>query len=164
VKPIECACEQDVLDAVASRRWPDDLRGHVAECAICADVAAVAAALQDDHADAWTAARVPPSGAVWWRLELRARTEAARTAARPITVIQTIAAACAAIVLIVFAGLMSPWLRQRLALSPDFGSWLSLPTVDVAAVIAQGWLPVALAVGISLALVPVAVYFVVSEE
>ena len=36
--PLDCVREADVIDAIASRRWPDrvddDLRMHVAECAI----------------------------------------------------------------------------------------------------------------------------------
>jgi len=166
VTSIECVREQDVLDAIASGRWAGDLREHVAGCAVCHDVAAVAAALREDHADAWAEARVPPSGAVWWRLELRARTEAARVAARPITVVQTIAAACAAIVLIAFAGIVSPWVRGQLASFADVKSWtMNLPSVDVAAVTAvalQGWVPLALAAAVWLVLV--AVYVAVAEE
>lgn len=171
MKPIECAREQDVIDAVSSGRWParadEELRAHVAACTICADVAVVACALQDDHADAWREARVPPSGAVWWGLEMRARAEAARAAARPITIVQTIAAACAAVALIVLAGLASPWFRLRLSSFADFAALLDVPRVDVAAMsaaILQGGLPVALAIGAWLVLAPVAIYLVFSED
>ena len=165
---IECSREQDVLDALASRRWSEDLRAHVESCAVCSDVKAIAAAFQEDHAAAWADARVPPSGAVWWRLELRARSEAARAASRPITVVHTIAAACAAIVLVAFAGFISPWFRQQLSSFTAFRSWsFQLPAVDVGAMLDmafRGGVPLALAAAVWLVLVPVAVYFAISEE
>ena len=43
---IECPRETDVLDAVASARWPHrvprELADHVSACAICTDVVTVA--------------------------------------------------------------------------------------------------------------------------
>lgn len=96
---IECAREADVLDAVAFRRWPrhcdEGLRTHVAACAICADLVEVARALRDDRESACRDARVPAAGQVWWRATIRARAEAARTAAQPITALQGITGACA---------------------------------------------------------------------
>jgi hypothetical protein len=94
---IECEREQEVVDAVTARRWPGRadaaLRHHVDRCGICADVAAVALALRDDHEAGWSDARVPSAAHVWWRAQVRARQEAAATAARPITVAQGLAAA-----------------------------------------------------------------------
>jgi hypothetical protein len=73
----DCRFEQDVLDAIASRRWPakadDALRAHVAACESCADLAAVAGALVNEEELAYAEARVPSSGAVWHRAQLRAR-------------------------------------------------------------------------------------------
>ena len=84
----ECPRESDVLDAVASARWPDRvspaLVAHVASCDVCADVAVVAQALRDDQDRAWQEASVPSSGQVWWRAEMRAKQEAIRAASRPI--------------------------------------------------------------------------------
>ena len=49
VKTVDCCREDDVLDALTSGRWPDraddELRAHVAACAICADVVEVASAV-----------------------------------------------------------------------------------------------------------------------
>src|SRR2546427_8354011 len=96
---LECNREHDVLDAVASGRWPErvdeELRRHAASCAICSDVASVAAALQDDRDAAWRDARLPPAGRVWWRAEMRARHEAAVKAAQPIAAAIGLAAASA---------------------------------------------------------------------
>src|SRR6266545_4783902 len=96
---IECEREQDVLDTLAAQRWParcdDDLRAHVGTCGICADLVEVAGALLDDHDITYQDARIPPSGIVWWRAQLRAREEDARAAARPIAFIQGVAASVA---------------------------------------------------------------------
>ena len=88
-----------MLDAVAfgaGRAHCDaELRAHVAACAICADLVEVARALHDDRSAACRDARVPAAGQVWWRATIRARADAAHTAAQPITALQGIAGACA---------------------------------------------------------------------
>jgi hypothetical protein len=162
VNAIECSREQDVIDAVSSGRWPDRcddaLRAHVAACAICAEVAEVARAIQDDHEAAWRDARVPPSGRVWWRAEMRARQEAARKAARPITLVQGAAAVCAGGVLIALAALAWPmW--------PTLTAALGLLTASsLATVLPQFGVPLAIGIGSILLLTPVALYFVFSEK
>lgn len=160
---IECSWEQDVIDAVASGRWPercpdprnDALRAHVAACAICADVAAVARALQDDHEAAWRDARVPPSGRVWWRAEMQARQEAARKAARPITLVQGAAAACAGGVVLALAVLLWPTL---------WTSASALAVSSLSTVLPEFGVPLAIALGSILLLTPVALYFVFSDK
>src|ERR671932_499558 len=103
---IECAREQDVLDALAAQRWParcdDELRDHVAACDICSDLIVAASALLDDQETAYSEARIPPAGLVWWRARLRAREEAARAAARPLAFIQGVAASAAVWLLVTF--------------------------------------------------------------
>lgn len=107
---VECPREQDVLDAIASRRWPDrlpeELASHLRACEACADLAEVAGALRDDYDEAWGRARVPSAGVVWWRAEMRARAEAARVVSRPLLAIQVLAPLCvlAAAASWVFAG------------------------------------------------------------
>lgn len=90
---IECPRESDVFEAVAFNRV-GDVRDHLATCAICAEIAAVADALRADHQEACREARVPSAGAVWWRATIRARAEAARSVSQPITILQGIAGAC----------------------------------------------------------------------
>jgi hypothetical protein len=95
---IECAREADVLEAVAFGRWPDhasDLVAHAAACGVCADLVEVARALREDRDTACREAQLPSSGTVWWRATIRARADAARTAAQPITIAQGAAGACA---------------------------------------------------------------------
>jgi len=157
---MECAREQDVVDAVTSGRWPERvdaaLRAHVAGCAICADVAEVARALQEDHEAAWRDARIPSSARVWWRAEMRARQEAARQAARPMAVAQAAAAACGGGVLIAFVMLFWPALR---------GLFTALDASTLASL--SGNLPVlglVLAIGSILLIAPIAIYFVFSDR
>ena len=64
MKPIDCELESEVLAAVLQNRWPErvdaSLREHVAACAICADVVAIAGAIDDAreaHCRCWRAAR-----------------------------------------------------------------------------------------------------------
>jgi len=145
---IECQRETEILDAVASGRWPDrageDLCAHTSSCAICSELAMVAAIYRDDYSAALEDVRVPSAGLVWWKSELRARREAVRVASRPITLVQGIASA---IVIGVFLGL--------------------LRFVDIAAVsafmLAQP-LVLWLVLGVIVALTPIALYFVYSGE
>src|SRR5262249_53669066 len=98
-KRVECEFEAETLAAVLQSRWPDrveaQLRSHAVECAICADVAAVASAIEAEREEMRAAVIVPDSGRVWWMAQIRARREASETAGRPITAAQVIALACA---------------------------------------------------------------------
>ena len=84
----ECPHEQDVLDAVATGRWPDrvdaDLRDHARGCPVCGDAAELAPLFFADRDAAWQSAEVPSASSVWWRAQMRARREAAERAERPI--------------------------------------------------------------------------------
>jgi hypothetical protein len=114
MKGLECAREQDLLDALTSRRWPEraeeDLRAHVARCAICADLARVASALLDAEEVADPVPDLPPAGLVWWRAQLRAREEATRAALRPIKAVQLAACAVAAVLIVLALGATWPGL------------------------------------------------------
>jgi hypothetical protein len=118
MKPLDCELESDVLAAVLQNRWPErvdaGLRAHVAACAICADVAAIAGAIDDAREEARTRAVVPDSGRVWWLAQMRARREAAQAAGRPITVAQVIAFACAMSLLGACFGATSAWFQSTL--------------------------------------------------
>jgi hypothetical protein len=97
MNPIECEFESDVLAAALQSRFPElvdaDLRAHVAGCAICSDIAAIASAMDDAKDEMRTV--VPGSGRVWWLAQVRARREAAEAAGRPMTAAHAIAFACA---------------------------------------------------------------------
>jgi hypothetical protein len=99
VNPIECEFESDVLAATLQSRFPElvdaELRAHVAGCAICSEIAAIATAVDGAREEMRAQATVPDSGRVWWLAQVRARREAAEAAGRPITAAQAVAFACA---------------------------------------------------------------------
>lgn len=118
MKPIECEFESEVLSATLQCRWPErtdaHLRAHVAACAICSDVAAIAGAIDEAREEIRAHAVVPDSGRVWWLAQLRARREAAEAAGRPITAAQVIAFACAVGLLGACFGATSTWFQSAL--------------------------------------------------
>ena len=150
----ECPREQEVLEAVVSTRWPEDLRSHVEQCRECGDLAVVAGALHEEREAAWSEAHPPTPGQVWWRATMRTRAEAARSAARPITVLQALAAACA---IGAFAALVTrSWtsLEQSIA-------WI---TGRLSAVVMQQALIIGLVLGAALVLTSFVLYFVLSDD
>ena len=172
---VECAREQDVLDAIAARRWPDrcdaELRDHVAACSICADVVDVVGPLTDSHDEIWQGIQVPSSGTVWWRAQLRAQQEAARKASRPITVVQGVAAVAALVVIVVAAYAIAPWLPAFTFPLPEIPSLnVSLPTISLPAVPTSlseigMWAWVAIALFLSWAVIaPLVIYLATAEE
>lgn len=165
----ECAREAELLDALQATAWPDcspeDLRAHVRECRSCEELAAIVLPLLDEHRAATLQARVPSSGIVWWRAQQRARLEAARTAARPITVVQRLSAACAAGLLAAAVGYVSPTMREALARMGTMLRGLAepgsagLPAIPWAEIIITP-LGAAMAIGLTMALVlaPLAIF------
>jgi hypothetical protein len=169
---FECPHEQDVLDALAAKRWParcdEELRAHVAACTLCTDLIEVSSALLDEQESAWHEARVPPSSVVWWRAQIRAREEAARSAARPVAFMQGVAASLALWIAVVVLRAL-PWPEM-----PDWRGWVTglVPSVSVpdfstlAAAVPGGWvlLALVLVLGTWLVLAPVAIYFAATDE
>ena len=103
---MTCPRESETLDAITTARWPEELQQHATSCAFCADLVAVATAFQEDLHAAAHDAPIPPSGLMWWRVQRRERQEAARTAERTITYVQTATVAGAiAIALTILGGL-----------------------------------------------------------
>lgn len=168
---IDCPREEELVEAIASRRWRDradaDLAAHTRTCAICRDVAAVAGALHDEGDAAWREARVPSAAHVWWRAQVRARQEAAAAAARPIAVAQGVAAASA-------AGLAAAAIAFGLAAS-SWPEWLTMAGVSqLADARAADLLSMAIrapeitltiaTVASGLVLMPLAVYLVLSDK
>jgi hypothetical protein len=169
VKIADCIREQDVLDALASGRWPErveeDLRHHVGACENCADLVEVVRPILDDrdHA-ALLDAHIPSSAVMWWRAQRRARCEAAREAARPITVAQIIGSVTAVILATALLTAYSPWLRGSLARIGDALSHDAIRFNVQSVLLTQGWLLPAVIIGISLVLAPLAVYFAVADD
>ena len=169
MKRVECEFEAEVLSAALQARWPDrvdtELRDHVASCAICSDVIAVAVAIDDVREETRLCAVVPDSGRVWWLAQLRARREAAVAAGRPITAAQVIALASAVGLLGACFGATSRWFQASLA-------WVAS---SVAGLRVRALLPSALsllaehgalvlAMAVIVLLVPAAVYFTMLRD
>jgi hypothetical protein len=161
MKQLECEFEADVLTAVLQSRWPErvpaELRAHVAECGICADVAVIAGAIDGAREEMGAAAVVPEAGRVWWKAQLRARREAAAAAGRPITATQVLAFACAVGLIGACFGATSPWFQAgvRSLMEFDFRA--------LAAMVAQHG---ALAGGMAAVIfvIPAAVYFALGRD
>ena len=156
----ECPREPDVLDALASRRWPDrdpEIAAHIEGCAVCADLVHVAAALHGGQELAWAEAAVPPGDVVWWRAQVRARSEAARVATRPIGIVQTLGAASAVVVAGVLLVLGETSLTNAAQWTATLlTGWVSRAPagLDVTGPVFRG---IVFALGIWLALIPIAV-------
>jgi hypothetical protein len=172
VKTVDCCREEDVLDALTSGRWPDradeELRAHVAACAICTDVVEVASAVLEVRNGERGDMRIPSSAVMWWRAQMRARQEAAREAARPVNVAQVVALVSVVALTVVALVALSPWFGGLL------GGWVSgvreIAASDMAAIkapstlLAGGWMLPALMIGVWLVLAPVAIYFAVADD
>ncbi|HET7436709.1 MAG TPA: hypothetical protein VFN10_18515 [Thermoanaerobaculia bacterium] len=79
---MTCHREDELLDALARGYTGDELREHVASCASCAELQAVAGALLNEHSVAIAEAAVPSSATMWWRLRIRERHDAEAAARR----------------------------------------------------------------------------------
>jgi hypothetical protein len=168
---FECPYEQDLLDAIQASRWPDRaeaaLTAHVAQCAVCRDVATVALVVMGAP-EAPAEIHVPEAGAVWLRAQWRARAEAERMATHPITAAQGAAIGGVAAVSGALFGATSAWFQGDLAgLAVVFGkvgTWLPtavLPDGVVGLLAAHATLAVGVAIAVLLA--PVAAYVVTRE-
>ncbi|MHB0971916.1 MAG: hypothetical protein ACYC7A_21500 [Thermoanaerobaculia bacterium] len=160
-----CDRASEVLADIASGQWPDaaphGLRAHVESCLSCAELALVAGALLSDRLANEPIVALPPSGAVWFRMQARAKRDAATVAARTVGRVQAI------VMMVTVAGLA---IAFALSSVPEMaGAWFisALPDVDLFRATA-GALPsavIGLAVGAALlVLIPVALYLALVEE
>ncbi|HLM98750.1 MAG TPA: hypothetical protein VK335_05690 [Bryobacteraceae bacterium] len=166
---VECEFESEVLSAALQSRWPEraeaQLRAHVASCAICSDVIAVAGALDEARDDMHACAVVPDSGRVWWLAQLRARRQATETAGRPITAAQVIALAAAMGLLGACFGATSKWFQSSLGWFASSIAGLRIPALlpsAFALVAEHGALVLAMAAIVLV--VPAAIYFTMLRD
>ena len=174
----ECAHEREVLDLVLSDRWPDrcdpDMVSHAAECAVCADVVAIALAMRDDESrvEAGIVAAtpqhpsvVPDATLVWWRAQLRAQEDAGRRAARPIAMVQGIGIGIGLVAAVSFARVSWPWIRGYFSgASASLADLATRSAASSGATIAAA--PIWLTVGVITALIaaPIAVYAALGRD
>ena len=169
----ECVHEADVLTAISTRRWPDrapaGLVAHVAGCAVCADVLAVASAFEDESEQAPPMPRPPDATVVWLRAQMRARVEAERLAARPITVAQAIGLATGVGVMGAVFGASATWFQSGLGTAWSTVKSVAsiqppaLPPALVSLAATHGFLIIGSIVG-GLALASLAVFLTLREE
>ena len=129
---VACPFEPAVIAAAAGLRLPEqstDVEQHIQQCALCAEVAQVAAMLRSDQEAVLGRARVPAAGQVWWRAVVRARLDEAHTVARPITWLQGGTGACVLGVVCAVIALGWPSIRE----AASFATSLTV-TVDPAAI------------------------------
>ena len=117
--------EADVLDLVAIDQGPAradaTLRAHVEGCEVCGDLAAAAAAIVALRESTPAAdIRVPDASVVWYRAQMRARSENMQRASRPILIVQYATLACALALAVAFSGPVIGWA----------GSWLNWLTAS----------------------------------
>ncbi len=158
MRRLDCEFEPEVLAAAVQGRWPDrvdaQLREHAASCAICAETALVAAAIDDSREDLRASAALPDAGRVWWLAQMRARREAIAAAGRPITLVQMIAFACATGLLGACIGATSPWFQSALR-------WIqSQPIMGLV----TGHVLIAAGMAAAIVLIPAAAYFAFSGK
>lgn len=167
---MDCAREDELLEALRTSRWPETcgagLREHVDACAACRDLLAVAAPLLDEHRALVDDAAVPSSAIVWWRAQRRSRREAAERAAQPISMMLGIGVACAAGLLATLLGIFVPTFRRALGWTAGLvsewrGVTLSVPVDPLASPVATAALA---AIGLGLLLAPIALYYTFRED
>lgn len=173
MRQIECEFEAEVLSAVIQSRWPDRvdaaLQTHVKTCGICADVAAVAGAIDCAREETAACAAVPhalpDSGRVWWKAQMRARREAVEAAGRPITAIHIAAFACAMVLMGACIGATSSWFQAGLKWAwAEIGGFDPKTVIPYATALIEGH---GLLVACMLAMVfvvPVAVYLAIGKD
>ena len=125
----ECPREQDVINAIVTGRWPDQLRrdaaGARAECEVCKELVEVASVLRLERDGLHDEMSVPSAGQVWWRAAIRARLEASQQVARPLSWLFGVSVACAAGLAIAVVELL--WSPVQLALrSAAPSAWTTL--------------------------------------
>lgn len=121
---VNCPFETEVLELSVAGLWPsrasESLRTHAASCSVCRDLALVSVAIAEAAAETHAAPSLPGAGTVWWRAQIRARQDAVRQVARPITIAQAIVfAGCVGLVGAVF-GATTGWFQGMLSRAGTF--------------------------------------------
>ena len=145
----ECRREPDVLEAVQVGRCDDDLRLHIDSCTSCGDLFEVGTLLFSEGRSTAREARVDSSGLAWWRIQLRLRREAARTADRALTTVQA-----ASLTIAVILGLAI------------FGTqfFLDVLSVENLSTFAHWGTPLVVAIAATVILAPLAIVLAVAER
>ena len=174
---VDCRYEDEVVSAVQTRRWPHraapELVAHVSGCQVCSDLVAVVSAFEIEQDQVGEPYRPPDATVVWVRAQMRARMEAERLAARPITFAQAAGLATAVGVVGAVFGATASWFQAPVAAAWS-NAWSAvkslatiqppaLPSALVSLFATHGLLLAGAAIA-CLVLAPVAVYLTVRED
>jgi predicted anti-sigma-YlaC factor YlaD len=99
-----CPFEDGLLDALARGFVGAELETHLTACQACRELRLVAGALLDDRVHAAAEAALPSAGAMWWRLQVRRRHDAATAARRSLVFGQAATLLVALALLLAFFG------------------------------------------------------------
>jgi hypothetical protein len=130
MKRIWCEREADVVEALRKGSFSDELRGHIASCAICAETQPVAQMLLKTASLLRAAHEPSAAGLVWRRAEARKKEIALKRAARPLIFMRVVGVA--------YVFLSVAWLLRTFGRSVSIGripDWNVLP-MDVFAGVA----------------------------
>ena len=83
---LECGWEARIQRAAVGGSWDDEVRAHIGQCSVCAEIALVAGAMRAESIAGRAEAGLPEPGRVWWRARLLAKREAIARATRPIAI------------------------------------------------------------------------------
>jgi len=165
-----CPREQEVVDAMVATgqlAGASDLQQHVAGCESCRELQQVMTMLRLDPAR-FEEVSLPSSGQIWWRSAVRARMEAARTAARPVGWAQGATAAALFGILCAATVLAWPFIQRvfdaaagRLSAGLDTSAVQGLPVITAI----QGSLPLAFGIVTVVVIAPLVVlYFALAGD
>ena len=115
---LHCPFEQELLDAVTARRWPNRPTSSCAATSLaagCGGRRGIAGRSSRTATAPEAEAVVPAASAVWWRAQIRAREEAARAGGPPAAIVQVLATICAAFGAIALAPAASTSIRGAIA-------------------------------------------------
>jgi hypothetical protein len=137
---MTCDRENELLDALGRGYIGSELEAHVATCAACGELRAVAGALLDDRTQAVAAARVPSAGTMWWRMRLRARREAQAASRRALLAGQAVTVTIAITLVIVFFRTALPTtMHELVAAIRDAAPLLVVLAATLLAAPVAGW-------------------------
>jgi len=107
-----CSYEHDVLDAVRSGSFSDELRVHAMECPECTELVLVAGIMNRGAARLGDIGPLPDAGYVWWRANLEQREKQSRRATGIITLVQRVALVAGGVLTFVLLRNLLPELAQ----------------------------------------------------
>ena len=103
MSPFSCAREREITELLHRGAWPEacpaELREHSDACRICSDLVLVTKAMQAARRRSVEMPRLEPSGAIWWRAQVRRKNAAIEKVTKPILGAQVFALVMALVVL-----------------------------------------------------------------